>query len=319
MSYQIFLDNCLEWVEKQAEASVHAIVTDPPFGRKEYTKIEQGKLRAGRGGIWRIPPSFDGSNRRPLPRFTVLSDKDIQEMVEFFLAWGKGMQRILTPGGHIMIAANPLLSQYVWMALIEAGLEKRGEIIRVVRTFRGGDRPKGAHEEFSDVCTMPRANWEPWGLFRKPFTGLVSDNLRKWKTGALRRLSKETPFLDVIKSGRTPEEEHEIAPHPSLKPQHYMRQLVWASLPLGEGIVLDPFMGGGATIAAAEAVGYDSIGVEIDPQYFEMAKMGIPKLAAIKVEIDEHDLNGKDSSEVENQLNSQTSYNLPLFNIKEFE
>ena len=42
-----------------------------------------------------------------------------------------------------------------------------------------------------------------------------------------------------------------------------MRQIVRASLPLGNGIVLDPFMGGGSTIAAAIAVGYESIGGKV--------------------------------------------------------
>lgn len=270
----------------QPEESVHAIVTDPPFGHKEYTNIEQDKLRAGFGGIWRIPPSFDGSNRRPLPRFTVLSDGDIQEMAKFFRKLGKTMHRVLVPGGHVVIAANSLLSQFVWIALMEAGFEKRGEIVRIVRTFRGGDRPKGAHKEFPEVCTMPRSVWQPWGLFRKPIEGRVADNLRSWKTGALRRLSQDTPFTDVIESGRTPEMERQIAPHPSLKPQQLMRQLVWVSLPLGEGVVLDPFMGGGATIAAAEAVGYDSIGIEVDRQYYEMAQGAIPQLAAVEVEFD---------------------------------
>jgi tRNA G10 N-methylase Trm11 len=52
-------------------------------------------------------------------------------------------------------------------------------------------------------------------------------------------------------------------------------------LPLGKGIVLDPFMGGGSTIAAAVSVGYESIGLELDPAFFERAAMGIPKLAAV--------------------------------------
>jgi site-specific DNA-methyltransferase (adenine-specific) len=47
-----------------------------------------------------------------------------------------------------------------------------------------------------------------------------------------------------------------------------MRQIVRAALPLGEGTVLDPFMGGGSTIAAAISVGYESIGVELDPHFF---------------------------------------------------
>lgn len=58
-----------------------------------------------------------------------------------------------------------------------------------------------------------------------------------------------------------------------------MRQIVRAALPLGTGIVLDPFMGGGSTIAAAVSVGYESIGLEHDRTFFQMAVAGIPKLA----------------------------------------
>ena len=60
-----------------------------------------------------------------------------------------------------------------------------------------------------------------------------------------------------------------------------MRQVVRAALPLGEGVVLDPFMGGGATIAAAVAVGYESIGVELDPAFFAIAQAAIPRLAQL--------------------------------------
>jgi site-specific DNA-methyltransferase (adenine-specific) len=54
-------------------------------------------------------------------------------------------------------------------------------------------------------------------------------------------------------------------------------------VPLGEGVVLDPFMGSGSTIAAAEALGISSIGVERLEQYFQIAKVAIPKLRAIEV------------------------------------
>jgi site-specific DNA-methyltransferase (adenine-specific) len=56
--------------------------------------------------------------------------------------------------------------------------------------------------------------------------------------------------------------------------------LVRGVLPLGEGVVLDPFAGAGSTLAAAEAVGYQSVGVEKDPEYFKMAVRAIPKLSA---------------------------------------
>jgi site-specific DNA-methyltransferase (adenine-specific) len=191
--------------------------------------------------------------------------------------------RVLVPGGHIFVATNPLVSHLVYGPFIEAGLEKRGEIIRIVRNVRGGDRPKGAHEEFRDVSVMPRSCWEPWGLFRKPCEGRVQDNLRKWGTGGLRRPSEDDPFVDMISASPARGREREIAPHPSLKPQRFMRQIVRASLPLGHGMVLDPFMGAGSTIAAATACGLQSIGLEIDSDYFAMAERVIPELATLDV------------------------------------
>jgi site-specific DNA-methyltransferase (adenine-specific) len=125
--------------------------------------------------------------------------------------------------------------------------------------------------------------WEPWLLFRKPLQGRVQDNLRKWKTGGLRRISDTLPFGDVIRSHPTRAAERAIAPHPSLKPQAFLRQVVRAMLPLGEGVILDPFAGSGSTLAAAEAVGYDSIGIESDPTYFTLAQSAIPALAKLRL------------------------------------
>ena len=60
------------------------------------------------------------------------------------------------------------MSQLVFSSLIEEGLEFRTEIIRLVQTLRGGDRPKLGEKDFPDVCSLPRGGYEPWGLFRKP-------------------------------------------------------------------------------------------------------------------------------------------------------
>ena len=278
----LVLADCLEWLAQAEPESISAVVTDPPYGLVEYTEAEQKKMRAGRGGVWRIPPSFDGSNRRPLPRFTVLDRDEREAITTFFLAWGEALMAVLRPGGHVVIASNPLVSPLVANAMEVAGYERRGEIVRLVRTFRGGDRPKGAHEEFPMVSTMPRSAWEPWGLYRKPMSErTVSENLRRWGTGGLRRLSDETPFLDVIQSGTTPERERAVAPHPSVKPQAFLRQVVTAMLPTGEGTVLDTFAGCATTLAACEAVGVDGVGVEVDPVYFDLASTAIPKLAAL--------------------------------------
>ena len=282
--------DCFDWLERRPDSSLHAVVTDPPYGLHEYTPEQQAKLRSGRGGVWRVPPSFDGHVRSPLPRFTTLTPDQLEELRTFFYHWARLLQPKLVPGAQVVVASNPLLSYIVSGALADAGFERRGEVIRLTMTMRGGDRPKAAHDEFPGVSVMPRSMWEPWLVYRKPIEGRVQDNLRRWGTGGFRRPSQDKPFGDVIASSPTRKTERDLAPHPSLKPQAFLRQIVRAVLPLGTGIILDPFAGAGSTLAAAEAVGYESVGVEKDEQYFDLACKAIPRLMKVSLTADQASL-----------------------------
>jgi DNA modification methylase len=282
-SVTLYEHDCLAWLRDQPVQTIHGVVTDPPYGVVEYTEKEQAKLRKGRGGVWRIPPTLDGHRRSPLPRFTTLSGHDLDGLADFFRTWAQALAPVLVPGAHIVVATNPLVSYLVSDALARAGLERRGEIVRLTMTMRGGDRPKNAHGEFPDVSVMPRSMWEPWLLYRKPTEGTVAENLRQWGTGGLRRISADQPFGDVIASAPTRRNERAIAPHPSLKPQAFLRRVVRAILPLAKGVVLDPFAGSGSTLAAAHAVGYEAVGIERDPGYAAAARRAIPLLAELPV------------------------------------
>jgi site-specific DNA-methyltransferase (adenine-specific) len=212
-----------------------------------------------------------------------LSDGDRAAMHDFFFEFGKLAVRVTVPGANVLIASNPLLVHVVANAMNAAGLEIRGYLSRLVMTMRGGDRPKNAHEEFADVSVMPRSMFEPWLVLRQRLDGRAQDNLRKWATGGFRRPSSERPFGDVIQSSPTPRNERAIAPHPSLKPQAFLRSVVRAVLPMGQGTILDPFAGSGSTLAAANAIGYESIGIERDPHYVSMAQKAVSKLSAVTV------------------------------------
>lgn len=281
--YELHLGDALDWLSRGKSNSIHAVVTDPPFGLVEYSPEHLEKRRNGNGGIWRLPRSYDGSERQPVPRFTVLSQGQHEQIRGFFEGFARQLYRVMVPGGHVFLASHTLVAHLVDLAFIVCHFEKRGQIVRTVQTLRGGDRPKNAHADFPEVSVIPRGAWEPWLLFRKPCEGRVQDNLRKWKTGGLRRPDVDIPFKDLIQSAPARGRERQIAPHPSLKPQKFIRQLVRASLPLGEGTLLDPFMGSGSTIAAASRLGIYSIGIENDRQYFHMAEDAVPQLAALDV------------------------------------
>ncbi len=76
-------------------------------------------------------------------------------------------------------------------------------------------------------------------------------------------------------------------------------------MPLGEGIIADPFMGAGSTVAAAEAVGVCCIGVDRYLEYYEMSRTAVPKLADLKMPAEKTD--------VKNQTESLTGKQLTLW------
>src|SRR5882757_10704179 len=95
--------DCLEWMGRIPGNSIHGIVTDPPYGVKEYEFDQLEKRAIGKGGIWRLPPSFDGHQRAPLPRFTALNDKERATLGRFFVEWSSLAARVLRPGGHLFL------------------------------------------------------------------------------------------------------------------------------------------------------------------------------------------------------------------------
>lgn len=282
-SYSLFNVDAFEWLQKRRALSVHAIVTDPPFGIVEYTADQLRKRRNGNGGIWRLPHNYDGHERSPTPRFTVLTQTDLERVRDFHEHLATLLYKVLVPGGHVIVSSQTILSYIVASAFSGTGFEMRGQIARVVKTLRGGDRPKGAHIQYANVSVVPRSCWEPWLIFRKPCEGRVKDNLRIWNTGGLCRPDKNTPFQDLIHSRPARGLEKSLAPHPSLKPQAFLRQVVRAVLPLGKGVILDPFMGSGSTIAAATCLGFKSIGLEKNKTYYLMALKAIPSLSQLSL------------------------------------
>jgi site-specific DNA-methyltransferase (adenine-specific) len=58
--------------------------------------------------------------------------------------------------------------------------------------------------------------------------------------------------------------------HPTVKPVDLMRWLIRLVTPPG-GVLLEPFMGSGTTLVAAKLEGRRAVGIEINPEYCEIA------------------------------------------------
>jgi len=49
--YSIYLSDAFDWLAQAPPCSIHAVVTDPPYGLVEYTERELEKMQSGRGGV----------------------------------------------------------------------------------------------------------------------------------------------------------------------------------------------------------------------------------------------------------------------------
>ena len=143
--------DCIKKIGDWADNSIHAVCTDPPYGLVEFSPDEVAKLRSGKGGVWRLPPKWDGCERRPLPRFTILSQEQKKEIEAFFRRWALVLLPKLRPGAHVVIAGNSVLQMYVQNAMVAEGFENRGTILRLYMDSGGviGQRTRNGN---SPMC-----------------------------------------------------------------------------------------------------------------------------------------------------------------------
>lgn len=105
------------------------------------------------------------------------------------------------------------------------------------------------------------------------------DDLPEKVNTAHRRTNLETADRPHLR-GQTPRKNT----HPTVKPTDLMRYLCRLVTPAG-GVVLDPFMGSGSTLKAAELEGFAAIGIELDPDYIAIARRRISADAPLFAEV----------------------------------
>lgn len=107
----------------------------------------------------------------------------------------------------------------------------------------------------------------PWTTSHEPITFAVYTPSRAERSDGRGRLAARLRQGSVISCQRVTSS---AARHPTEKPVPLLRQLIESSSCLGE-LVLDPFMGVGSTLVAAQLEGRRAIGIEVDERYCEVA------------------------------------------------
>lgn len=263
----IYQGDCLQKLKLLEDNSVDLIVTSPPYAdqrKKTY------------GGI------------------------STEEYVKWFLPISKELLRVLKPTGTFILnikekVQNGERSTYVLELILE--MRKQGwlwteEFIWHKKNSYPGKWPnrfRDAWERllqfnknkkfnmYQETVMVPTGDWAKTRLRKLSETDQIRDN-SKVGSGFGKNISnwvdREMAYpTNVLHLATECNNKNHSAAFPSSLPEWFIKLFT------KEGdVVLDPFMGSGTTNIVAQRMGRNSIGIEIQEQYYEMVKTNIKEL-----------------------------------------
>lgn len=282
--YTLYLDDCRNVLKQLNDNSVDLIITDPPYfidgmgndWNKENLskKVKKAKVVGG------LPVGM---------KFDVEQGKKLQEFIEPIC---NEFMRILKPGGFCIIFSQARLYHRMAIATENAGFEIRDMLgwkyegqAKAFSLNHFVKKMKNLTEEEKEKLIKEMEGWktpqlkpqiEPMVMAQKPKEGTFIENWIKYNVG----LVNTTESLDGMFPGNIMEvskkERDEKIEHLTVKPVKLISHLVKLFSKENQ-IVLDAFMGSGSHGVASLQNNRKFIGIEIDKDYFEIAKNRIEK------------------------------------------
>ncbi len=270
---QLILGDNLEIMREMEKNSVDLIYLDPPFfSNRTYEVIwgDKGEIR-----------SFE--------------DRWVGG-IHNFLSWLKErvheMHRILKPTGSIYLHCDWHAAAYIKVAVLDKVFKMynfRNEIIWHYRRWTAGDKQfQKMHDTIwfyskTDDYTF-NIPYEPYGdWIKKDYNYIDEETGKRWHTVKGVRYKV---FLDDEKKGVKCNDVWQIPyigstakeriGYPTQKPEKLLERIILASSNEGD-VVLDPFVGGGTTLAVADKLNRRWIGIDQSVHTIKVTEMRLNK------------------------------------------
>lgn len=277
----LYPGDCREILADMPDASAHLVLTDPPYFLDRLDEgwspenIERSRRRAGVIGGLPVGMKFDPMQAKNLQAF--LAPVAVELM------------RILKPGSFLLMFAAPRLYHRAAVAVEDAGFEvrdafawrftKKAQFKAFTVDHFVKKRDDMTPEQKADALKVLdgrrtpqlRPQFEMIMCAQKPREGTFVDNWLAHRTGLIdprQSLTARVPetVMTVEKDDKKSRNGH-LTPKPVNLCEHLIR------LFSTEGqTVLDPFVGSGTTCLAARRNRRRSIGIDINPDYIEIAR-----------------------------------------------
>ncbi len=233
---RIYHGDCLELLAQISESSVDLVFADPPyFLSNGGITCHAGKMVSVHKGDWDKSRGTDANH-------------------EFNRSWLAAAQRVLKPNGSIWVSGTSHVIHSVGFAMQQLGFKLLNDI--------------------SWVKPNPPPNLSCRYFTHATETIIWAAKDKKSRHTFNYKLMKEANRGKQMKSVweiRPPESwEKKFGKHPAQKPVALLERILLASTNEGD-LVLDPFLGGGATLVAAFRLHRHALGCELSAQFLSLS------------------------------------------------
>jgi DNA modification methylase len=270
--------DCLEVMPTMAENSVHMVLTDPPYfldGLDSGWSKGAGKTPMATGSVGGLPVGMK------------FEPAQADRLREYYRSVSKEVMRVLKPGGFFLSFSQPRLSFAMAQAVHESGFE-----VRDIYTWHYTAKAQAkafSQDHFIDRMDIPekeksklkasmqgrktpqlRPQSELIVMAQKPREGTFVENWKKYQIGLVdtrETLDGTTPSTVMLVEKPKKDKFND---HLTVKPIKLIEHLIRVFSCEGQTI-FDPFLGSGTTAIAAKKSKRNCIGIEINPDYVEIA------------------------------------------------
>jgi len=180
----LYHGDCLDVLRELPDASVDAVVTDPPYGLefmgKEWDAPWKGTDGAHVEARTRRADEMGDENKRRYIAAAVNKFEAGKPFQAWCELWATECLRVLKPGGHLLAFGGSRTWHRLACAIEDAGFEVRDSLA----WLHGQGFPK-SHNLDGGLGTALKPAFEPCVMARKPLIGTVAANVLAHGTGAL--------------------------------------------------------------------------------------------------------------------------------------
>lgn len=234
-SSHLMQGDCLKVMQLIPDNSVDCIITDPPYNLGQFMHKRNTNLVKMRENQFAYA-GWDNYN---------------------YEEWKKSMKVFLKECKRVLKKKGTLI---VFMAII-----KISDIIELAEEYGFYYKTTGIWHKTNPMPRNMKIQFvnstECWIYFINNGTSGTFNNDGKVKH-------------DFLESSVCPVSEKKHGKHPTQKPLSIMKELIETVTNSGD-VVLDPFMGSGSTCVAAAMKGRKYLGIELDEEYYKIAKARI--------------------------------------------